>query len=219
MLFLKISFHARRSLLLNSALVAAIFTTSNGLLLNAETPATGSPGNLGTEKNGAFVSYSSPLKGGATGEALVNGQPNTKLSFSKAGGTHIIVIDLSKPSKLNTVQLKFSHPANVNVFVLKKKPEGNNWNQALEGLKPDAVLDVSGASTPLNGAEGEFLVLVYPNDPGAFSDLVVTGFHLDSREHHFANNDHFGHPLGEVPLPESEYENHNHPPHVPPTSH
>jgi hypothetical protein len=217
---------SRYHFLLKAALLTAVVTSSGGLNLQAESaPAGGSPDNLASEKNGAFVSYSVPLKGGTPPNALVNGQPNSQLSFAKHGGTHIIVIDLGKPSKLNTVQLKFSHPSQTKVYVLKKKPDGTNWDQTLAGLSPDAVLASSGVPAHLNGAEGEFIVLVCPNDPGLFSNFYVTGFHLGDQNHQWGYYQNHGEgnggSLGEVPLPSSAYGDHNHPqpPSVPPESH
>jgi len=203
------------------ALVAAIAASSGSSLLAAPN----GPDNLGTQQNGAVVSYSTPLKGGANPNALVSGKPNSKLSFANQGGTHLIVIDLGKPSKLSTVQLKFSNPSQLKVFVLKKKPEGNDWNQAIAGLNPDGVMSASGVPTPLDGAEGQFLVLVAPNNPGSFSDFFVTGTHLGGpNDHQIAfNNNHGGGQdgaLAEVPLPASAFSDHpQHPPHVPPQSH
>jgi len=200
------------------ALVAVLAVSVSGSSLLA------APDNLGTQQSGAVVAYSTPLKGGANPNSLVSGKSNTKLSFANQGKSHLIVIDLGKPSKLNSVGLKFSNPSKLNVFVLKKKPEGNDWNKAIEGLNPDGVMSSSGVPAPLDGAEGQYLVLVAPNNPGSFSDFFVTGIHLDGpNDHQIAFNHNHGddgNTLAEVPLPSSAYSNHNQPPpsHVPPVS-
>jgi hypothetical protein len=212
---------ARKSLVLLTPILA-----SNALLLQAQAaPTNPSTNNLSTQVNGAFVTYTSPLKGGVSGNALVSGQKNKALSFAKPGGTHLIVIDLGKPSKLNTVELKFAKQSKMQVFVLKDKPEGNAWSQSISGLTPDAVLSKSDVSAQLNGTEGQYLVLICQDDPGPFSDLVVTGLHVDQYQDRaigFINNhgnEDKGGPLAEVPMSKSEIDDDNdkkkHPPFVP----
>ena len=190
--------------------------------VSASSPLTAAPANdnLGSQKSGAFVTYSSPLKGGASPNTLVSGQPNSKVSFANQGGTHLVVIDLGKPSKLNTVQLKFTKASKLNVFVLKSKPDDNNWSQAIAGLTPDGAITSSGAPASLDGAEGEFLVLVCPNNPGSLSDFSVSGVHLGDPNHQFAfNNQHGAHQpggggaLAETPIPSSVFYNQTHPEH------
>jgi len=218
---LKISSLSRHHFALKPVLWAASLATLGGLSLQVQAATSNTPDNLGSEKNGAFVSYSTPLKGGTTGEALVNGQSNSKVAFAKQGGTHIIVVDLGKDSKLSAVQMKFTHPSKVNVYVLKNKPDGNAWGQSISGMSPDAVLTSSSRPASLNGVEGEYLVIVCPNDPGALSDFSVTGFHVINPDHQWGYYQNHGEgqggPPGEVPLPGSAYG--HQPPSVPPESH
>ncbi len=223
----KLSFLSSRNVLRLSVLLLTPVLASGFISLHTQAaPTTAGSNNLSTQVNGAFVTYTAPLKGGASGNALVSGKKNKSISFASPAGTHLIVIDLGKPSQLNTVQLKFANQSNIQVFVLKNKPDGNAWAQAISGSTPDASLTKSDISAQLNGTEGQYLVLVCPNDPGPLSDLYVTGSHVDHYKDYqigFNNNrGPEGGPLAETPMTKSEMDDYNekkkHQPHVPPES-
>lgn len=87
-----------------------------------------------------------------------------------------------------------------------------SWLNLIKGLNPDVVLETPSFSGSLNGAEGEYLVIVFDSDPGEFSDFIVTGFptpHRDWWTKAPPNN-----PLAEPPIPSSDFPRF----HVPPAS-
>ncbi len=199
------------------ALTAAVMVLCAGNALRAQAPT-----NISTAKEGATVIYSSPLSKGASPNSLINGQGGS-ISFSKkkAAGPHLIVIDLGKNYSLGGVRLNFSKSGPLKVFVLGNKPEGNgSWANAVSGAQPNGIIGSSGAPLSLNGAEGEYLVIVSDSDPGAFSGLYVTG-EPSPFGRHVVENPHPGpnqlgsSSLSETPQPGSSFEQ---TPNVPPAS-
>ena len=177
--------------------------------------------NLALIKLGAVVIYSTPLANGASPNLLIDGQPVT-LSFSKKKPTYpeLIVVDLGRSYKINTVALKFSNSVKIKVYILKSKPDSHtSWANLIVGLQPDGILNSSDITDSLHGVEGEYLVLICDADPGLFSDLYVTGYPSTNRRdlEGYRNHGYNQGPLGETPLPHSDFLPPE--PHVGPQSH
>ena len=208
-----------------AAFLAVVTFSLSGTSLSAQTVAdNANPQNISTEKHGSVVLYSTPLAKGASPDLLINGQPGS-LHFSRIkNGTRLIVVDLGRSYKLNTVKLTFAHTTKLKVYVLRSKLADNtSWASLVAGLQPDVILGLSNLPGSFGGVEGQYLVLVPETDPGAFSGLYVTGYpstdrrdligYMDQGHEH----DHDSGALGETPLPANEF-NEAHEPKVPPQS-
>lgn len=176
-----------------------------GCALAVPSRANDSSDNIATIGYGASVIYASPLAHGNSPNQLVNPTSPKPLSFAKGGSNaFMVVIDLGKSYDLNTVSLSFSKPCQVSVYVVNSRPVGSaSWVSEIENAPPAGTLKKSGTSVSLNGASGEYLVLVFNSNPGYFFGLKVTGFPTTPRdvEHHTL----YGDPLDRTPASASHY--------------
>lgn len=168
--------------------------------------------NIATADNGAYIVYSTPLKGGNSANFLTQ-DGGHQLSFSGQPGSKLIVLDLGKTYALGNVSLKFKNPVKFEIFVLGNKPDGGDWNSVLGG-KPDFVSNTAGLEAPLKGHQGRFLVFITDGDPGPFSGLYVTGVYVPYPggggefvdiygNHH--GDDRFDNGLSESPIPRQDF--------------
>jgi hypothetical protein len=169
-------------------------------------------GNIATADNGAYIVYSTPLKGGNSANFLTQ-DGGHQLSFSNQPGSKLIVLDLGKTYALGNVGLKFKNPVTFEIFVLSNKPDGGDWNSVLGG-KPDFVSTSAGLAAFLKGHHGRFIVLVTNGDPGPFYGLYVTGIYVPYpggggefvdiySDHH--GQDGYQEGLSECPVPRQWY--------------
>ena len=133
-------------------------------------------GNIATADNGAYIVYSTPLKGGNSANFLTQ-DGGHQLDFSKQPGSKLIVLDLGKTYALGNVSLKFKNPVQFEIFVVGGKPDGGDWNSVLGG-KPDFISNTAGLDAALKGHQGRFIIFVTNGDPGPFSGLYVTGIFI-----------------------------------------
>jgi hypothetical protein len=196
-------------------LVALTFSFAGAAALRAADNSS----NIASADNGAYIVYSSPLKGGNSANFLTQdgGHP---LSFSKQPGSKLFVLDLGKTYSLGNVSLNFKNPVKFEIFVLTNKPDGGDWNSVLGG-KPDFVSNSAGLQAFLKGLQGRFIVFVTDGNPGPFSGLYVTGIYVpypggggqfvDIYVNH--NDNGYGYGLSECPVPRKDY----FPPYYPPS--
>jgi hypothetical protein len=200
---------------IRSGILAALaISLAGATALRAAAPA----GNIATADNGAYIVYSTPLKGGNSANLLTQDSGH-KLSFLNLPGSKLIVLDLGKTYSLGNVSLKFKNPVKFEIFVLGNKPDGGDWNSVLGG-KPDFVSSSAGLEAFLKGHQGRFIVFVTDGDPGPFFGLYVTGIFIPYpggggefvvlySNHHGDN----GYGLSEYPIPRKDYN----PPHSNPS--
>jgi hypothetical protein len=131
--------------------------------------------NIATTKNGAYVIYASPLKGGVPANAILNGH---KVTFVNKTGINLLVIDLGHSYTVNTVLLQFIKPVpgKIGLYVLANKPGPNqSWSSLIANLQPDFVLDAKHNFASLDPPKGEYLVFACQGTPAGFYGLYVTG--------------------------------------------
>jgi hypothetical protein len=157
---------------IRAGLLAALAMPLAGATALAADPS----GNIATADNGAYIVYSTPLKGGNSANFLTQ-DGGHKLAFTYQPGAKVIVLDLGKTYSLGNVSLKFKNPVTLEVFVLSSKPDGGDWNSVLRG-KPDFVSTTAGLDAFLKGHQGRFIVFVTEGDPGLFYGLYVTGVYI-----------------------------------------
>jgi hypothetical protein len=169
--------------------------------------------NLATADNGAYIIFSTPLKGGASANFLTQ-DGGRQLYFSNQPGSKLIVLDLGKTYALGSVRLKFKNAVKFEVYVRGSKPDGGDWTSVLGG-KPDFISDSAGLQQLLKGEQGRFIIFVTQGDPGPFYGLYVTGIFvpypngggalLVIDHHHDLFDSGNGGGLPECPFPYQDY--------------
>jgi hypothetical protein len=162
--------------------------------------------NIATGDHGAYVIYSTPLKGGASPNGLIDGHHS--FSFANKGGEHFFVVDLGKSYKLDNVGLKFQKPTTGHVYIVNHKPGPNETWLGLIGSQAGVELNSKNFKGSFHGAQGEFLIFVTNSDPGEISGFYVTEFRVGNREELAYGrilNGIIQAPLGEVPIPGSHF--------------
>jgi hypothetical protein len=179
--------------------------------------------NIATADNGAYIIYSTPLKGGSSANFLTQDQNHNLFFSGQAGGPKLFVLDLGKSYAIGTVRLKFKKAVPFEIYVLGGKPDNGDWTSVLSG-KPTYVSDTANLLTFLKGLQGRFIVFVAASDPGPFYGLYVTGIYVpypnnngifaDLFNHHGnTDQDYFGSDIPEPPIRRQDYN----PPVTPPS--
>jgi hypothetical protein len=140
---------------LQVALLSLVTLSLSGVALKADI-------DISSSENGAFVIYSSPLAKGVLPETLLNGKPHPK-PFLPHAATPLLAINLGNTYKLTDIR---NLPPNAKAYLLNKKPtDKETWMSLVQAGSPSAA----------TGAVGQYLVILFDQDPLQFSDPLVDG--------------------------------------------